>query len=624
MSEIGTAYVLIEPTAQGISGKIEKEMGGVGATSGASFSKGFSGALKGAGVAVAATGAAVGAMGAKLVSSASAAAEYGDNIDKMSQKLGLSAESYQKWDYVLGQSGTDIDSMQTGLKTMTNKLDDAKNGSEDAQAMFAKLGLSLNDIQNMSREDVFGAVIAGFQGMEDSTERAALANDMFGKSGQNLTPLFNESVESTQALMQAAEDLNMIISDDAVKGAAAYQDSLDTMKRTMAGVTRDLTSQFMPGITQVMDGLTQIFAGNSEGGIQQISEGVQSVVDGIIEHLPEIAKTGTEIVKALATAIIENLPELVSVGVDIVSELCKFIIDNLPEIIQVGLQIITELAMGIAEALPELIPTIVDTILTIVDYLIDNVDLLIDASIAIILGLAEGLIKALPKLIEKLPEIIIKIVEALIRNAPKILKAGVELIVMLIKGIVSCWKKIFEIGKQIIDKVKEGISQKIEDAKNWGKDLIKNFVSGITQKWEDLKNGVKGVAQSIKNWLGFSEPKEGPLSNFHTFAPDMMELYAKGITDNAGVVKDALQSATSGMMDTSLNANVAQSVNAQVGNIGVGSGSDLYRLLAEYLPIIAEGEGAQVSLVGDANALFNVMKQKNYEYKKQYGVSAFA
>ena len=614
---IGTAYVQVEPSFDGVVPQIDKAFGGAGTSGGKSFASGFGSAMKGFGVATAAAGAAVGAVGAKFVSATTDIAEYGDNIDKMSQKMGLTASAYQEWDAVMQHSGTSMETMKASMKTLAN-------AAETGNAAFEKIGITQKDLETMSQQDLFEATIAGLQNVADDTERTYLAGKLLGRGATELGALLNTSAADTQAMRDRVRELGGVMSDDAVKASAAFQDQMQDMKTSLSGVSRGLMSEFLPDMTQVMSGLTEIFNGNSDEGVAQITEGINSIVDGIIDALPQIAETGTQILEALATAIIDNLPQLVDVGMDIVTELCTFIIDNLPEIIQVGLQIITELAMGIAQALPELIPTIVDTILTIVDYLIDNVDLLIDASIAIILGLAEGLIKALPKLIEKLPEIIIKIVEALIRNAPKILKAGVELIVMLIKGIVSCWKKIFEIGKQIIDKVKEGISQKIEDAKNWGKDLIKNFVSGITQKWEDLKNGVKGVAQSIKNWLGFSEPKEGPLSNFHTFAPDMMELYAKGITDNAGVVKDALQSATSGMMDTSVNANVAQSVNAQVGNIGVGSGSDLYRLLAEYLPIIAEGEGAQVSLVGDANALFNMMKQKNYEYKKQYGVSAFA
>ena len=78
-------------------------------------------------------------------------------------------------------------------------------------------------------------------------------------------------------------------------------------------------------------------------------------------------------------------------------------------------------------------------------------------------------------------------------------------------------------------------------AKTWGKDLIDGFIGGIKEKWENLKDTVSDVAQSVKDFLGFSEPKKGPLSNFHTYAPDMMDLFAKGIKDNTSKITGQLE-----------------------------------------------------------------------------------
>lgn len=151
-------------------------------------------ALKTATLVTGALAAAGAAVTGAFVSSARKTADFGDKVDKMSQKLGLSTDAYQKWDYVLNLAGTEMSSMTTGLKTLTNKIDDAKNGGADAQEMFDKLGISMDELNKMSREEAFEATIKGFQGMEDSTERAALANDLFGRSGQNLTPLDRKSV----------------------------------------------------------------------------------------------------------------------------------------------------------------------------------------------------------------------------------------------------------------------------------------------------------------------------------------------------------------------------------------------------------------------------------------------
>lgn len=112
---------------------------------------------------------------------------------------------------------------------------------------------------------------------------------------------------------------------------------------------------------------------------------------------------------------------------------------------------------------------------------------------------------------------------------------------------VNLWETVSTAVKTAIDKVTgflgdlwNSFLESIKSAKTWGKDMIKNFTDGITEKWNALKDKVAGIAQGIKDFLGFSEPKAGPLSNFHTYAPDMMMLYAKGIRDNAWRVKDQL------------------------------------------------------------------------------------
>ena len=84
--------------------------------------------------------------------------------------------------------------------------------------------------------------------------------------------------------------------------------------------------------------------------------------------------------------------------------------------------------------------------------------------------------------------------------------------------------------------IKNGFTKIINGAKTWGKDLIDNFIGGIRSKAQKLKNGISGVAQTVKDFIGFSEPKKGPLSNFHTYAPDMMDLFAKGIKENERTV----------------------------------------------------------------------------------------
>jgi len=507
MAELGTAYILIEPSMKGSQATITNELSGAGAKAGAasssSFGKAFGSGLKTVAKVGAATFAAVGTatVGATvaLVNGANQVASYGDNIDKMSQKLGLSYESFQKWDYILGQSGVDINSMQTGLKTMTNQLDNAKNGSADAQAMFSKLGISMHDMETMSREDIFEATIKGFQSMEDSTERAALANDIFGRSGQELIPLFNTSAEETAALGQAAKDLGMIMSDESVTASAAYNDSLDTLQRTAGGLKNSLVGEMLPGMTAVMDGLTGLATG-SEGASAQITTGVQMAVGSFNQMLPMLLQVvsgiamgllqaAPTILSSLATGILTAIPTLLPTIMQVISSLVTTFIELLPMIIEVGMQVLAQLAIGIAQALPTLIPTAIETILNLVGYLIENVDLLIDAAIQLIIGLATGIVQAIPILIEKVPELIGKLVSAIIENAPKLLQAGKDLISKVKEGVVNAWSTLKSTISQKFETVKELISKPFEKAKEAVTKVIEKIKGLFSFKWSlpDLK-----------------------------------------------------------------------------------------------------------------------------------------
>lgn len=106
---------------------------------------------------------------------------------------------------------------------------------------------------------------------------------------------------------------------------------------------------------------------------------------------------------------------------------------------------------------------------------------------------------------------------------------------------VNAWSDIKSKFSNIKEKIKSGLN--ISEALTWGQDLIQNFINGILAKWEALKSTVASVAQSVKDFLGFSEPKLGPLSNFHTYAPDMMNLFMQGIRDNKSALIDTVADA---------------------------------------------------------------------------------
>lgn len=381
--------------------------------------------------AIAAVGTATAAVTGAMVKGVSNVAEYGDNIDKMSQKMGMSAEAYQEWDAIMQHSGTTIDAMKAPMKTLANA---AQSGSD----AFQKLGISEEEVKNLSQEDLFGRVISGLQGMEEGTERTALASDLLGRGATELGALLNTSAEDTEAMRQAVHDLGGVMSDDAVKASARFQDQLQDMQTALGGAKRNLMSDFLPSITTVMEGLTDLFSGGD--GLGKISEGVEQFVDKLAEATPKVVEVGGTIVSALLDAIIANLPTLIQSGVDVIVTLVQGIIDALP-------------------VLMEALPTIIETIVT---TLANNADKLVESALLLIAALAKGLIQSIPVLVKAIPRLIAALVNGLKNGARDLISAGGN----LVKGI---WDGF--VGK--LDWIKEKIKGWVGNVTGFIKSLFK-------------------------------------------------------------------------------------------------------------------------------------------------------
>lgn len=411
-----------------------------------SFASKLKTAMKVGATAIAAVTAATAAMAGALTKATGEVASYGDNIDKMSQKMGLSATAYQEWDAIMQHSGTSIESLRAGMKTLANAV-------ENGNKAFERLGISQEEIASMNNEQLFSATITALQNVENETERTYLAGQLLGRGATELGALLNTSAEDTEAMRQRVHELGGIMSDEAVKASAAYQDSLQDMQTAFAGIKRGLIGDLLPGVTTVMDGLTQIFSGEGDKGIAVVSDGVDKVLNSITDKLPEFLDLGAGILEALVNALIDNLPKILESGGKIIGELVA------------------------------------------------------------------GLLRALPVLIKMVPDIVVAIV----------------------KGLASAWPDIRKAGSDLIKELWNAIKTGVDAARTWGRDLINNFVQGIKDKINNVVNTVKGVAQTVKNFLGFSEPKDGPLSNFHTYAPDMMKLFAEGIKNNEKIVTNQIK-----------------------------------------------------------------------------------
>jgi len=347
-----------------------------------------------------------------------------------------------------------------------------------------------------------------------------------------------------------------------------------------------LLNQIIPRIQGVMEGIGEFVTTAAPYITEKLPELVSAV-------LPEALESAVTLLGAIGQGIIDNAPVLFNTLLQIGGQLGSTVLqmmetaaqsisqfnwagtaqkiadflkealtgNGITRFIDAAFEIISGFATGLGEALPELAPVAVEIVISLVENLLNNVDKLTTGAVDLMVGLATGLTDALPILIEKAPVIIEKLVEALIIAVPKLYVASTEIMIKLIEGIIKNLPKMLDAGMKIVTSLYTGMVNflgRMTDAGRqimntlgntikgfnviqWGKDMLDSFIQGIKDRMGRLGEAVRGIGKTIKDNIGFSEPKEGPLANFHTFAPDMMELFAKGIADNEDMLRTQIQ-----------------------------------------------------------------------------------
>lgn len=558
--ELAKAYVQIIPTTNGITGMLNDELNGpaeeagkeAGEKSGGGFVKTLSKAIA---AGAAAVGTAAATMVKGIVDGTKATAAYGDNVDKMSQKIGFSAESYQKWAYVMERAGTNVDMLQTSMKTLSNA---AESNSE----AFKALGISEEEVANLSSEDLFGRVIEGLSGMEAGTERTALASSLLGKAATELGPLLNGGTEAIKEQMNMAEEYGMVMSNDAVAASAVFTDSLTTMQYTFTGLKNSLFSEFLPSLTQVTDGIALLMSGSSEG-IEMIASGAGEFIGKISAMIPNLIEVVSGILPTITATVVENLPLLLDAAVDMIVQVGDALVGELPLFIDVAVDLVLSLVQGIGDALPDLIDTVTTIIPNVIDTLMDAIPEIIDTGVTLLISLVGNLQAIISGIINAIPTIITSICSKFSDLIPQIVDAGVQLFVALVQNLPKIIAEIVKAIPQIIKSLVSGFGQMGSQMAEVGFNLIKGIWNGISNAASWLWNLVKGwcnnLVGKIKGFFGIHSPS----TVFAGIGDNMMLGLAGGIDDGADSVYTAIDrvtAATMGSINGSMTVNSALSM----------------------------------------------------------------
>lgn len=269
------------------SNQMDKSSKGLGAK----ISSNLSGAFKTLTIAI--TGATTAAT-AWIVAAASA----GDRVDKLSQKMNLSRKEFQEWDYITKQSGTSMEALSMGMKTL------AVQAEADGKA-FETLGINVKDANGNIKDQgtLFNETISALFKYENTTERLAVASKLFGRGAQELAPILNAGSKEIENLRKRAHELGLVMNDEAVNASVEFRDRLDDLIGSVRNAFYGAIQRVLPKLKDVVE---QFINATKKGG--ELREAFNKMADGAVKLVSDVLPA---IIKGLGW-IIDNAEMVVS------------------------------------------------------------------------------------------------------------------------------------------------------------------------------------------------------------------------------------------------------------------------------------------------------------------------
>ena len=224
--------------------------------------KAFAAFARTQGMAIAGFGTGIAAMiAAPLAAAAKHFASFGDSVDKMRGRTGMSAEAISELAFAADRSGADVKTLENGIKRMSRVIVDAGRGLATAKEGLAMVGLTAKDLDGLNPEEQFLKMANGIAAIEDPTRRSAAAQMLFGRAGTQLLPLFTAGEGGLEALRKRAHELGLVMSEEDATAAATLTDSLfDLWASIKMGVFR-IGATLAPVLITMADRISKTVGG---------------------------------------------------------------------------------------------------------------------------------------------------------------------------------------------------------------------------------------------------------------------------------------------------------------------------------------------------------------------------
>lgn len=465
-----------------------------------------------------------------------------------------------------------IDSIVKDIKN-TSSQQDALNMAASAFGTMAEDGnlkfiTSLSSVGN-AYKDVSGKA----QDMFDSTTTSQqLFDAAMRQAKEDIAPVGNALVElGTELIPQIAEAF----------GDFVEQIDWDSVTEQITGIA-DKIHEFCDFLAENKDTILAVLAAIAAGfvawNVASIVQGAITAIQGLGGVLPAI-KTG---IAAVNTVIAANPIGLV---VTAIAALVAGLVvayntsDTFREKVDAAFSAIKDVVLTVIEAVKEAVTAAWAYISTdtggqlgIMQAYVNAIFQEIKLIISVVMTAIQGIIKAVTQAMNgdwsgawnTIKETVFNIVGQIKEYVLKIFGN-------LLTGIKTTVGNISAAVKNGLQTAVDYVSSLPAKFLKWGSDMIDNLIAGIKSGINAVGNAVESIADKISSFLHFSEPDEGPLSNFHTFMPDMTKLMVSGIRAGIPDVEKAIHDLSSVMVPQYANGTTAayEQITSRLGNMQV-------------------------------------------------------
>ena len=560
-TELAKAYVQIIPSAEGIQGRIRKELEPEADSAGSSFGGKMVGMIKKV-IATAAIGKALSASiseGAALEQSLGGIETlFKDSADKVKanaakayQTAGMSANDYMELTTSFSAS------LLSSLAGDTSKAADvADMAMVDMSDNANKMGTNMEDIKNAyqgfakQNYTMLDNLKLGYGGTKSEMERLLADAQKISGVEYNIDNL--SDVYSAIHVIQGQLD---ITGTTAKEAATTISGSFNQMKAAAKNVMGEIAlgmdvgpalnelantiitfavGNLLPAVWNVISALPsaivtfvtalgpQLFAAVS-GLIPQIASGIttgiptlyQSAMQlmdqfniGIQEQLPTLLQKGVDFISNIVNGILQNLPQVITMAGNVITYFVNTIISMLPTVLSAGARLLLRLVNGIINNLPQITQAAVTAIVRFVASIGQNLPQILQSGITIIAKLEAGLIRAIPNLVGQIPAIISAIVNAFTsQNWGSI---GINIISGIASGLRSAAHMLWDAVKGVLGGFKENVLAffGIHSTSRWGayvgEMIDTGIANGLIGKTTLVSNAAAELQKSVKKPIGTS------------------------------------------------------------------------------------------------------------------------